>query len=77
MNQLSTLPLFSKHRKERELVQKLKKMLDAMKFRASPDEVAEFLETFEEFYKLKGVSKAQIEIKKSKKRQSETLSTEK
>ena len=66
----------SKTRKERELSQKLKKMLDEMKFRATPEKVSEFLALFEEFYKSKGVSKAQVVIKR-KKRQSETKSTEK
>jgi hypothetical protein len=67
----------TKGQKERELVQKMKKLLDGMKFQTSPSQVSEFLEVFEEFYKLKGVSKAQIVIKKSKKRQSESTSTEK
>jgi uncharacterized phage protein gp47/JayE len=67
----------SKTKKERELSQKLKKMLDEMKFRATPEKVVEFLALFEEFYQSKGVSKAQVVIKKAKKRQSETKSTEK
>ena len=59
------------------MLQKMKKMLDEMKIRATPDRVVEFLVLFEEFYTLKGVPKAQIAIKKAKKRQSDTKSTEK
>jgi len=60
----------SHSQKERELLQKMKKQLDDMKFNATPDKAADFLAVFEEFCKLKKIPKSQITIKLAKSRQS-------
>jgi hypothetical protein len=65
------------NQKERELVLKMKKQLDGMKFNPTPDKAAEFLEVFDEFCQLKHIHKAQIAVKRAKKRQLGELSTEK
>lgn len=58
----------SKNEKERELIKKLKKELDEMKFSSSVDQVTTFLENFEEFIKSRGISKTQIDLRRIKKR---------
>jgi hypothetical protein len=65
------------NQKERELIEKMKKQLDGMKFNATPDKIADLLLLVEEFYRLKHISKVQIDIKLAKKRQLEESSTEK
>jgi hypothetical protein len=55
----------------------MKKQIDDMKFNATPDKIADLLLSVEEFYRLKHISKVQIDVKLTKKRQLTASSTEK
>lgn len=67
----------TKGEKERELLKKMKKQLDEMKFNVTPDKVTIFLDIFDEFCEIKHISKVQILAKRAKRSQSATTITEK